>query len=234
MKRTKILLGTVLACLLAIGFVAIGDVISIASSNTAPVAVCLEEVIVYLDLDGLAEIDVFAVDDGSYDPDDGDEITLSIDVDEFDCDDLDVPVPVTLTVSDGEVEDRCEAIVTVVDNTLPAIVTDAELMVVNPGQRKSKGNSQSAGVGRRKVICATFSDNCGIEIECTIDGVKVRCGENVFVKITKAPGATGTGVNDLRRWYRHIVGPTGQLVCTATDTSGNSTSSISEGGVPPF
>jgi hypothetical protein len=198
-------------------------------ANAPPVAVC-QDITVYLDEYGEATIEPEDVDGGSYDDDEGDEIALSIDVDTFDCDDLGENV-VVLTVEDLEGEtDTCEAVVTVVDEIDP-VIEGCGLDVIRPGRSREHSNSSRSGY--RQVVAGEASDNCGIEsIVCTMDGVEVEDGE--LVKITKAPGSTGTSVNIVQGWYKHIVGPTGELVCTATDTSGNTDTCTADADVPPM
>lgn len=82
-------------------------------SNLPPVAQCQDATIV-LDSNGEAVLTPEQVNDGSYDPDPNDSITLSVDPEQFTCSDIGDHT-VTLTVTDGQLDDTCEATVTVED-----------------------------------------------------------------------------------------------------------------------
>jgi len=103
------------------------------------------------------------VDGGSFDPDVGDTITLSINTDTFTCADLGSNT-VILTVSDGQLQNTCQAVVTVEDDLPPntAIISAVDgntNLVANGGTTLSTD------------ITFTFSgmDNCEVTtFECSL------------------------------------------------------------------
>jgi hypothetical protein len=92
-------------------------------SNKPPVAQC-KDVQALLNANGEVTLSAADVDNGSYDPDPGDQITLSLSKSKFTCSDVGSQKFITLTVTDESGEsDSCLSNVTVVDQTAPIVET---------------------------------------------------------------------------------------------------------------
>ncbi|MFH1724082.1 MAG: hypothetical protein ABII00_05605 [Elusimicrobiota bacterium] len=125
--------------------------------NQAPVAVC-RNASVTLDANGRATIDPSLIDGGSSDPD-GDPIELSADPTSHTCAELGDNT-VTLTATDPEgASDSCEATLTMVDATPPAIQSAS----ADPGTLWPPNNKM-----RPVSVSVRASDNCDPEPACAI------------------------------------------------------------------
>ncbi|XCN75171.1 MAG: PKD domain-containing protein [Candidatus Electrothrix aestuarii] len=154
--------------------------------NEPPVAKC-KDIQASLDANGNVTISPTDIDNGSYDPDEGDHVTLSISKSNFSCADVDVQNLVTLNVTDDSGEsDSCVANVTVVDNTAPDVQTK-DLTV----QLDSNGNASIAAAD----VDNGSSDTCGIA-SMTVAPSEFTCadlGDNtVTLEVTDVNGNTGT------------------------------------------
>ncbi len=91
--------------------------------NTPPVAQCKDTQAI-LGADGSVTISPAAIDNGSFDPDLGDHVALSISKSAFTCSDIGVANYVSLTaIDDSRESDSCSAKVTTVDNLAPVVKT---------------------------------------------------------------------------------------------------------------
>ncbi|WP_420208311.1 vWA domain-containing protein [Candidatus Electronema sp. JC] len=91
--------------------------------NLPPVAKC-KDIQVFLDANGNAAISPTDIDNGSYDPDEGDHISLSISKSNFTCSDVGVQDFLSLTVTDDSgASNSCVAKVTTVDKVAPVVKT---------------------------------------------------------------------------------------------------------------
>lgn len=139
-----------------------GFVVRFGVTNQPPVAVC-QDFVLELGEDGTATLEPSDVDGGSYDPDEGDEITLSLDKTDFDCGDLGEQT-VILTVTDNNgASASCEATVTVVDVTPPVITAALEPLIMWPPNHKYETFTVSQFV-------TGVSDNC---TDLTVDDVVI-------------------------------------------------------------
>lgn len=98
----------------------------LSACNQAPVASC-KAITVAVDANCEADISASQINDGSSDPD-GDPLDLSLDNNGPFSPGV---YTVELTVSDGQLEDKCTATVTVRDDTDPAISCPADIVQVN-------------------------------------------------------------------------------------------------------
>jgi hypothetical protein len=170
------------------------------TANAPPVAVCTDVEVEA----GAGCVAAASIDGGSHDPD-GDPVTLS----------QDPPgpyplgaTPVTLTVEDdGGLADSCQATVTAVDTTAPAVACNAPPTIVPP----------DAPVA----FTATATDACGVEtvaiagFDCFMVTRHGRRVDKTGSCVVAVEGATLTvldtgGVGDNIVW-----------TATATDNSGN-------------
>jgi YVTN family beta-propeller protein len=130
------------------------DTISVTVTNQPPVAVCAD-VSVSADASCRAAITPATIDGGSYDPD-GTPLVMT--VDPAILSGLG-PHAVTLMVDDGEIQDSCEATVTVVDDTPPIIdAIAADPSVLWPPNHKMK----------RVKFDLLSSDICDVEAQTCI------------------------------------------------------------------
>jgi hypothetical protein len=99
--------------------------------NEPPVAKC-KDIQASLDANGKVTISPSNIDNGSYDPDEGDDVSLSISKSSFSCADVGVQNFITLTATDDSGEsDSCVAKVTTVDKVAP--VVNAKNIIVQLG-----------------------------------------------------------------------------------------------------
>lgn len=99
--------------------------------NTPPIAKC-KDIQAMLDANGKVTISPSNIDNGSYDPDEGDDVSLSISKSSFSCADVGVQNFITLTATDDSGEsDSCVAKVTTVDKVAP--VVNAKNIIVQLG-----------------------------------------------------------------------------------------------------
>ncbi len=183
-------------------------------NNLPPVALCKD---VTVSADTVCSASA-SIDNGSFDPDAGD--TLIITQDPAGPYLLGV-TEVELTVSDGQLEAKCTATVTVVDDNAPTVT--AELVPVAGTFKKTKG-------------CFTVefaaTDNCDISPGLTADlnGYQVTNGQIVELKKkkkfkvkTKREGRSDDDSRGGRRCDADVKfeGPNFTLTVTATDESGN-------------
>ncbi|MBT8270263.1 MAG: hypothetical protein KJN59_13665, partial [Bacteroidia bacterium] len=140
------------------------DAESEGESFAAPTALC-QNITVSLDAFGNATIVASDVDGGSSDPD-NDPITLSVSPSSFDCSNIGANT-VTLTVTDTNenLSSTCNAIVTIVDDTLPnAICQDVTVQLDASGNASvtaaqvDNGSNDNCGVASISVSPNTF--NC--------------------------------------------------------------------------
>lgn len=137
--------------------------------NQPPVAVC-QNVTVPADSSCLGHATANDVDGGSFDPD-GDPITLSLSpAGPFALGDT----PVQLTVTDdGALSDSCQATVTVVDTTPPAIACPPNAVLQCPS------DTSPASTGS-----ATATDNCSTPAVAYADASAPGCGGTVTITRT--------------------------------------------------
>jgi hypothetical protein len=137
--------------------------------NRPPVAIC-RNVIVAADANCLGQASAGDVDNGSFDPD-GDPITFMLTPSG--------PYPlgvtnVTLTVTDdGDLSGHCQATVTVLDQTPPAITCPPDIVLECPA------NTSPAATGT-----ATASDNCSTPVITFEDVTVPGCGGTVTITRT--------------------------------------------------
>jgi uncharacterized protein (DUF2141 family) len=165
------------------------EAIVTVEDNVPPVALCIEELVVYLDDEGLATIAVEDIDAGS-----GDACGLAslyLDVMSFNCDDLG-PNLVTLRAEDvnGNVA-TCEATVIVRDSIAPVIVCLERAVIEFNGE-----DSIALSLELLLDLEGSF-DNCGELFLGNATPAYVYCedlGENIAVEITveDASGNTAT------------------------------------------
>jgi hypothetical protein len=146
--------------------------------NRAPTAIC-HNVTVSADPECTANA---SIDNGSFDPDSGDTITVS--------QSPSGPYPlgnttVTLTVTDNHgASSSCTATVTVADNTLPTISCPANITVT------ANLGSNSAAVS---YPAPTASDNCGVPlVSCTIPSGSSFAIGTTTVSCTATDGSSNT------------------------------------------
>jgi len=179
--------------------------------NQPPVAVCANVTVPASALSCLADA---SVDNGSFDPD-GDVITIAQE-----------PAgpfgpgstPVVLTVTDPSgASSSCTAVVTVIDDTPPALQC---VESVNPSL---KNVPKASNTNEDGFYLVTATDGCSAS---TIAIGSFPLANNETIKITQRPGGAGVtlantmGQGDIKHF---LVGP-GDAVITATDASGNVTS----------
>jgi hypothetical protein len=197
------------------------DTISVTVTNQPPVAVCTD-VSVPADESCQATITPATVDGGSYDPDDN---PLSMSVDPTLLASLGSHV-VTLTVDDGEIQDSCEATVTVVDDTPPTIDSiSAEPSVLWPPNHKMKPVT----------VSVLSSDACEIEPICRITGVASNEAESGCDKKDETPDWEITGDLTVNLRAERCGGGDGRvytITVTCTDATGNGTDATTEVTVP--
>ncbi len=194
-----------------------------ASTNAPPVALCLDRTVPTDP--GVCFATSVDVNNGSYDPDPGDSITL----DQVPPNPYPLgPTPVTLTATDThDATDFCLATVTVVNNE-PPTVTCVES--VNPsGDNVPKAKNQDG------FYLVSAAGHCSSEAApvITLGAYALAAGETI--KITQTPGQSGvTLVNTMGPpAIRHFqVGP-GDAIVTATDGSGRTSSVICLVPPPP-
>lgn len=129
--------------------------ITVTSDNSAPIAVC-QDVDVYLNDSGAAEVNARSLDDGSSDADIEDILSFSVGGDTlltFDCGDIGSQ-EVTLTVSDDNLaQSTCSATINIYD-TISPVVTSCTADTVVFCAPSAPGRSVT-------YIPPSFSDNCG-------------------------------------------------------------------------
>jgi len=166
--------------------IAAGDDIVLNFANQAPVAVC-QDVTVNAGDNCEATVLADAVDNGSYDPD-GDPVFLSLSPEgPFELGTTEV----TLTATDDSGDyDECIAMITVVDNTPPIVVTqDIEIYL---------GADGTASITTDDIDNGSY-DNCGI-YSFSLDQSVFSCGDIgghiITLTVTDNAGniATGTSV----------------------------------------
>lgn len=187
------------------GFQGNGDIAFVPSANKAPQAIC-KDITIQAGTNCQAYITPQDIDNGSYDPDEGDEIMLI-------CDTVG-PLAigennVTLTVTDSHGEsDSCIAVVTVIDVNAPGfIAASASPDVMWPPNHKMVPVT----------IHAATSDNCGGDVDIKITSVSSNEPvDGIDWEIT--------GVLTLNLRAERLGNGTGRIytvLLTATDASGN-------------
>lgn len=176
-----------------------------ASINQPPIAIC-KDIEIPMDENCQASITGEDIDGGSSDPDEGDSITLLVD----NTGPFTIGThSVTLTVTDQSGEsDKCDAFVTVIDNTPPEIFV-SEQICEQVGNGKGKMANKITVVGW---------DNCAEDaLIVTIDKVEVFNNSGNLVK--------GNGIFDVMGKVVYVY-PNGngwsvKITATATDEEGN-------------
>jgi len=199
--------------------------------NEPPVAVCQN---IEIDVDGTCPISITAedVDGGSYDPDEGDAITLSIDnTGPFTPGEYDVNL--TVTDESGE-SDTCLALVTVIDTTPPEISVSVSPNTLRPPNHKMVLITPDIVV----------SDNCDPNPVFVLTSITMNEGDETLTFDENYDEFIGAGhtTNDIQLIDGDIYlraersgkgdGRIYTITYTATDASGNSDSVTATVTVP--
>lgn len=167
--------------------------------NEPPVAKC-KDMQVSLDASGNATISPANIDNGSYDPDEGDYISLSISKSAFVCTDVGVQNLVTLTVTDDSGEsDSCVSKVTTVDKVAPTVKTkditvqlDASGNVSITAPDVDNGTADACGIASLSVdpqsfTCSDLGANTVTLTATDVNGNSANASAAVTVADTLAP-----------------------------------------------
>jgi len=181
------------------------------SLNVPPIAVC-KDIEIPADENCQASITAVDVDGGSYDPDEGDTITLSVDnLGPFTLGEHDVNLTVT---DEHDASDICQAMVTVVDETPPYIfISYHDCVQVGKGKGKMANK-----------LTVNASDNCTDEVNLVIDKVEVF---NYGGQLVLGKGIYDIIGNDIYV-YPNANGRSIKVTVTAIDDSGNPNTQILE------
>jgi hypothetical protein len=190
--------------------------------NQDPVAVC-QNIAVQLDTGGNVSIVANEIDGGSFDPDDGDSISLIVNPTSFDCFDVGHNT-VTLTVTDDHgASATCDATVTVQDN-LPPVVHTQDITV----QLDASGNASIAAGD----IDNGSDDTCGIA-SMSVSQSAFTCGDiganTVTLTVMDSNGNVGTATATVT--VEDNIAPTAvaKNITVQLDASGNA--SIAAGDI---
>ena len=200
--------------------------------NQSPVAVC-KNIEIPADINCQAGIAVEDIDDGSYDPDEGDTITLSVDnIGPFSIGEHYVNLAVTDSYGES---DTCTATVTVIDNITPEISLSVSPNVLWPPNHKMVPITPAITVGDNcdpspSVELTSIIMNEGEETNTydpeydstlgdgnTTDDILIDENGNIYLRAERSGAGTG-------RIYT--------ITFTVTDASGNSTSASATVSVP--
>jgi dipeptidyl aminopeptidase/acylaminoacyl peptidase len=187
------------------GFQGNGDIAFVPPVNEAPEAIC-QDITIQAESNCQAYIIPQDIDNGSYDPDEGDEITLT-------CDNSGPFAPgvnnVTLTVTDSHGEsDTCIAVVTVLDANAPVFISaSASPDVLWPPNHKMVPVTINAAV----------TDNCSGDVNVKI--TSVSCNEPTDGSDWEITGDLTLNLRAER--FGNGTGRIYTVVLTAMDANGN-------------